>query len=257
MRSSRSAKTYREKLHNPQAEMELYRDWLKSKRDKLSDTDADGPVALAARYEELFQDKTAAPGAAGAGLEDRSRIQADRRGVPDPRLPAVKDQWVEAEPTAAAAPTSAAGDGAPRTPRRSVEPGAARADSRRGHPADGFQARPQGALGDQGAAHRAVDLPCPDPAAGRISSTFSTRRASSSPAWSPTMSCPARPSSVSSSRPVDGWMQILGEPRHFFVDFSEIGRRMCWTPTPRSLLSRYSGCTRPDSRSSEFWIRPP
>ena len=35
---------YRDKLHNPQAELELYRGWLKIQRDRLSDTDADGPV---------------------------------------------------------------------------------------------------------------------------------------------------------------------------------------------------------------------
>lgn len=51
---------YRERLRNPQAEIELYRKWLKIQRDRLSETDADGPVDLAARYEEFLHDRATA-----------------------------------------------------------------------------------------------------------------------------------------------------------------------------------------------------
>lgn len=40
--------------------LEFYRDWLRTQRDRLVETDAEGPVALAARYEELLNDDQAA-----------------------------------------------------------------------------------------------------------------------------------------------------------------------------------------------------
>jgi tetratricopeptide (TPR) repeat protein len=48
---------FRDRLDNPQRALELYRDWLKLQRERLSPTDAEGPVALAALYEELLQDR--------------------------------------------------------------------------------------------------------------------------------------------------------------------------------------------------------
>ena len=54
------AQTYREKLRNPQTALELYRDWLKLRRERLSDTDAEGHQSLAALYEELLQDRSTA-----------------------------------------------------------------------------------------------------------------------------------------------------------------------------------------------------
>ena len=110
------AQAYREKLQNPQAATDLYREWLKNKRDKLSETDADGPVALASLYEELLQDKTAAREL----LERAWKIDPGSEEVAEAfrtrgyRL--VKDQWVEAGSTAAPAPSSVAGDGAPKSP---------------------------------------------------------------------------------------------------------------------------------------------
>jgi len=38
------------------SELAFYRDWLKAQRDRLGDADAEGRVALAARYEELLND---------------------------------------------------------------------------------------------------------------------------------------------------------------------------------------------------------
>jgi hypothetical protein len=100
------AQAYREKLKVPQAALELYRNWLKTQRDRLSETDAEGPVALAALYEDLLQDRAAArellerawkidPGS--KEVAEAFRTRGYRR---------VKDQWVEAAPTTAAGATS-------------------------------------------------------------------------------------------------------------------------------------------------------
>jgi hypothetical protein len=40
--------------------LDVLRDWLKIQRDRLSDTDAEGPVALANLYDELLQDRVTA-----------------------------------------------------------------------------------------------------------------------------------------------------------------------------------------------------
>jgi tetratricopeptide (TPR) repeat protein len=101
-------KAYREKLHDQQAELELYRTWLKIQRDRLSDTDADGPVDLAAQYEELLQDRAAA------------RELLERAWKIDPRSKQIAeafrtrgyerkgDNWVEAVPASGGADSGAA-----------------------------------------------------------------------------------------------------------------------------------------------------
>jgi tetratricopeptide (TPR) repeat protein len=89
---------YREKLGNPQAAIELYRKWLKVQRDRLSATDAEGPVALAGLFEELLQDRETArelllmawkidPGSKEVAEAFRNRGYRK-----------VKDEWVEATP---------------------------------------------------------------------------------------------------------------------------------------------------------------
>ena len=124
---------YREKLHNPQDANELYRKWLKIQRDRLSETDAEGPVDLAAQYEELLQDRATArellvrawkidPGS--KEVAEAFRTRGYRR---------VKDEWVEASPGAA---PEAAGNPARRRPagaRRGDEPWACGARRRGGH----------------------------------------------------------------------------------------------------------------------------
>ena len=108
------AQAYREKLEDPQAALELYRNWLKIQRDRLSETDAEGPVALAAFYEDLLQDRAAArellerawkidPGS--KEVAEAFRTRGYRR---------VKDQWVDAAPTTAAGETSSPGTESPR-----------------------------------------------------------------------------------------------------------------------------------------------
>lgn len=50
----------RERANDQGAEVELYRDWLQHRRDRLSDADAEGPIALAAQYESLLNDAESA-----------------------------------------------------------------------------------------------------------------------------------------------------------------------------------------------------
>lgn len=99
---------YRDKLHNPEQALKLYRDWLKLQRDRLSPTDAEGPVDLASLYEELLRDRGSArdllerawrldPGSATIAEAFRSR--GYRR---------VKDTWVE-DPSATAVGDAAGG----------------------------------------------------------------------------------------------------------------------------------------------------
>jgi tetratricopeptide (TPR) repeat protein len=106
---------YRDKLHNTQSALDLYRDWLKSKRDRLSETDADGPVALASLYEEMLQDRSAAREL----LERAWKIDPGSKEVTEAfrarGYQLVKDQWVEAGPTSAQAVRSTGDDGASRS----------------------------------------------------------------------------------------------------------------------------------------------
>ncbi|MFI5455872.1 MAG: hypothetical protein ACHRXM_10515 [Isosphaerales bacterium] len=47
----------RDRQKQPGEALDVLRDWLKIQRDRLSDTDAEGLVVLAGRYEELLQDR--------------------------------------------------------------------------------------------------------------------------------------------------------------------------------------------------------
>ena len=50
----------------------MYRDWLKLRRDRLSDTDAEGHQSLATLYEELLQDRSTAIELLQKAYDDRS-----------------------------------------------------------------------------------------------------------------------------------------------------------------------------------------
>jgi hypothetical protein len=50
----------RDRLSQSGEALDVLRHWLKIQRDRLSDTDAEGPVALAALYDELLQDRVTA-----------------------------------------------------------------------------------------------------------------------------------------------------------------------------------------------------
>lgn len=109
------AQAYRDRLKNPQSAVEIYRDWLKIQRDKLSETDAEGPVSLAALYEELLEDRAAAK----ALLERAWKIDPGSKEVAEAfrtrGYRRVKDQWVEDAPTTANGRGNPSGADSPRS----------------------------------------------------------------------------------------------------------------------------------------------
>jgi hypothetical protein len=94
------AQTYREKLRNPQTALELYRDWLKLRRERLSDTDAEGHQSLAVLYEELLQDR----GTAIDLLQKAWKIEPGSKEVAEAfrarGYRRVGDQWMASDPAA-------------------------------------------------------------------------------------------------------------------------------------------------------------
>lgn len=110
----RLAELLRENLHEPDAAREILTTWLKMKRDRLSDTDAEGPLALAGLYEELVQDHVTAVEllrkAWKADPGSREVAQAFRiRGFRK-----VKDDWIPDDSPArsGSAPASGSNSGA-------------------------------------------------------------------------------------------------------------------------------------------------
>ncbi len=103
------AQAYRERLKDPQKAVELYRGWLKIQRDKLSETDAEGPVALASLYDELVEDRSAAKEL----LERAWKIDPGSKEVAEAfrtrGYRRVKDQWLDDTPTTANGAGSTAG----------------------------------------------------------------------------------------------------------------------------------------------------
>ena len=228
---------YREKLHNPQAANDFCRKWLKFQRDRLSETDAEGPVTLAAQYEELLQDRATArellvrawkidPGS--KEVAEALRIRGYRR---------VKDEWVEATPGAAAGGRGESGreltsqGPARRRPRWACGAGRSRT------PAGNSGASPSG---NRSPARRASSSSsgCSSSRTGSTSSTSSTPRAKSSPGSSPITSCRVRSSRATSSRRDDRRVANSWRISYFFVDFCENRRRMWWLSRPIAFLTR-------------------
>jgi hypothetical protein len=100
------ARIYKEKLQRPDDARALLRDWLKIQTDRLSKTDAEGPLALALLYEELLSDRVTA-------------VELLRKGWQiDPSSPEIaeafrsrgfhkeKNDWIEAPPTTSAPPVA-------------------------------------------------------------------------------------------------------------------------------------------------------
>jgi hypothetical protein len=101
------AEVYRVRLRKPEEGRQVLRDWLEIKRSKLSETDAEGRVALAGLYDDLLQDRVTAVDLLRKAwtIDPSSKETAEafrNRGFRQQ-----KDQWVEAD-----APAVPAGDGA-------------------------------------------------------------------------------------------------------------------------------------------------
>jgi tetratricopeptide (TPR) repeat protein len=90
----------REKLQDPRRALEIYREWLAIRKQKLSPTDAEGPIALAALYEELLDDRAAAREllARAWKIDPGNKEVAEALRTRGYHL--VQNQWVESEPTA-------------------------------------------------------------------------------------------------------------------------------------------------------------
>jgi hypothetical protein len=89
----------RDKLQDPRRAHEIYRDWLDIRKQKLSPTDAEGPVALAALYEELLEDRATARKllARAWTIDPGNKEVAEAFRTRGYHL--VQNQWVESEPT--------------------------------------------------------------------------------------------------------------------------------------------------------------
>lgn len=101
----------RDRAGDPGAAIELYRDWLQNRRERLSDADAEGPVALAGQYESLLNDAESARQllerawkvAPGSDLvAEAFKIRGYRREG---------DEWVKDGPTAVASAPAPADEG--------------------------------------------------------------------------------------------------------------------------------------------------
>jgi tetratricopeptide (TPR) repeat protein len=92
------AAAYRENLHQPEDALKLLSDWLKIQRNRLSSTDADGPLELANLYEELLQDHVTSIEL----LRKAWRIDPSSKEIAEAfrtrGFRKLKDEWVEGAP---------------------------------------------------------------------------------------------------------------------------------------------------------------
>jgi hypothetical protein len=91
----------RERLAQPAEALAVVRDWLKIQRDRLSDTDAEGPLALASLYDELLQDRVTAIEL----LRKAWKIDPTSKEIAEAfrarGFRKLKDDWIEAAPKSA------------------------------------------------------------------------------------------------------------------------------------------------------------
>ena len=92
------ATVYREKLQQPAEALKVLGDWLKSQQDRLSSTDAEGPLELANLYDELIQDRVTAVEL----LRKAWRIDPSSKEIAEAfrsrGFRKAKDDWVESAP---------------------------------------------------------------------------------------------------------------------------------------------------------------
>ncbi len=92
------AQVYRERLHQPGDALNLLRDWLKTRQDRLSNTDAEGPVGLAVLYEELLQDRATAIELLRKAWKIDPSSQEIAEAFRNRGFRKSKDDWIEAVP---------------------------------------------------------------------------------------------------------------------------------------------------------------
>jgi len=98
------AQVYRERLRQPNEALNLLRDWLKSKQDRLSNTDAEGPLGLAILYEELLQDRVTAVELLRRAWKIDPNSQEIAEAFRSRGYRKAKDDWIEAVPEQAGKP---------------------------------------------------------------------------------------------------------------------------------------------------------
>ena len=107
------AEVYREKLQQPADALTVLSDWLKIQRDRLSSTDAEGPLELANLYEELLQDRVTSIEL----LRKAWRIDPTSKEIAEAfrtrGFRKVKDDWVESAPGGAGGSAPAVGSSRP------------------------------------------------------------------------------------------------------------------------------------------------
>jgi len=92
------ARTYKETLRQPEAALSTLREWLESRRKRLSATDAEGHMSLANLYDELLEDRVTAVDL----LRKAWRIDPSSKEIAEALrtrgFRKVQDEWVEATP---------------------------------------------------------------------------------------------------------------------------------------------------------------
>ena len=100
------AALYREKLQQPEESLNILRDWLKIRSDRLSKTDAEAPLSLAILYEDLLQDRVTA----AELLRKAWRIDPKSKEIAEAfrsrGFRKVKDEWIESTPPTSETKTS-------------------------------------------------------------------------------------------------------------------------------------------------------
>jgi hypothetical protein len=107
------ATAIRERLRQPDQAVMVLAEWLKIQRDRLSATDAEGPVDLANLYEELVDDHVTSVELLRKAwrIDPSSKVIAE--ALRSRGFRKVKDEWVESAPATPVNPSTGTGTNAP------------------------------------------------------------------------------------------------------------------------------------------------
>src|SRR5262249_20148132 len=92
----RLAEVYRARLRRPDDARQVLRDWLELKRSKLSETDAEGRVALAGLYEDMVQDRVTAVALLRKAWDIDPSSRETAEAFRNRGFRKEKDRWVDA-----------------------------------------------------------------------------------------------------------------------------------------------------------------
>jgi tetratricopeptide (TPR) repeat protein len=89
---------YRTRMNRPDEALKVLREWLEAKKSRLSNTDAEGRVALAGLYEEMLEDRVTAVELLRKAWEIDPTSQETKEAFRNRGFRMARDEWVEAEP---------------------------------------------------------------------------------------------------------------------------------------------------------------